>query len=80
MSNEAISNEHIQAGVAAGNSNLGNSDGIEMAKVDSESDPVGARLSQTHTGDNEEYFEVEAIRAASSARGYVAFRGSLYLF
>jgi hypothetical protein len=75
VSNEAISNEHIQAGVAAGNSNLGNSDGIEMAKVDSESDPVGARLSQTHTGDNEEYFEVEAIKSCKLGSRVRRFSG-----
>jgi hypothetical protein len=47
MSNEAASNEHIRAAVAVGNSNVSYSDGVEMARVDSESYLDGARLSQS---------------------------------
>jgi hypothetical protein len=61
MSNEAVSNEHIRAAVAVGNSNVSYSDGVEMARVDSESYLDGAGLSQSQIEDDDEYFKVEAI-------------------
>jgi hypothetical protein len=56
---------------------MGTSDDIEMAEVDAESDLVGGKLSQTHTGDNDdEYFEVEGIKSCtlgSRVRRFSAF-------
>jgi hypothetical protein len=79
-SNEAASNEHIRAGAVVSTSNLGYSDGIEMARVDSESDPVRAKLTQSQIEDNDEYFNLEAITSCKLGSRVRCFRGSLYLF
>ena len=77
MSNVPISDDHIQAGTAADNLNLGSPDDIKMAEVDAEGDPGEAKQSPTHTGDSDdEYFEVEAIKSCklgSRVRRFSAF-------
>jgi hypothetical protein len=60
VSSEAVSNKYIRAAGAVRNLNPGHSDGIEMAKVNSESGSVRVK-SQSQTEDNDEYFNVEAI-------------------
>lgn len=61
VSNEVIPNEHTRAGAAVSNLNLGYLGSTEIARVDLESDPIQAKLSQTQTEDNDKYFNVEAI-------------------
>jgi hypothetical protein len=64
---EPMSNEHIQAGVAADNSKLGASDDVKMAETDAEGEGEGdsgeANQSPPHTRCDDEYFEVEAIKS-----------------
>lgn len=76
VSNEVVPNEHTRAGAAVSDLNLGYSGSTEMARVDSESDPVRAKLSQTQTEDNDEYFNVEAITSCKIGTRVRCFRCS----
>jgi hypothetical protein len=62
VSNVPIPDDHVQD-VAAGDNLMGSPDEIKMAEVDAEDNSGQAKLSQTHTADNDEYFEVEAIKS-----------------